>query len=245
MSQIAGQLSLTELDDGPPAEVNGAAARGDVGRTGHPPTARAGGRIAARDRDAFLEAGAGTGKTTVLVDRYCAAVAEDGVEVDRILAFTFTERAAAEMRTRVRRELTARARATREAGDSARADELLKDARATERAWVMTIHAFCRRLLAAHPLAAGLDPRFRVLDAAEASRLQSRAADAALDELLATDDERVAPRRRRLSAVADHRDGAGRPRAAAQPGNERAATSARRRAGALAREARGGAGADR
>ncbi len=38
-------------------------------------------------------------------------------------------------------------------------------ARATERAWVMTIHAFCRRLLAAHPLAAGLDPRFRVLDA--------------------------------------------------------------------------------
>ena len=55
----------------------------------------------------------------------------------------------------------------------------------------MTIHAFCRRLLAAHPLAAGLDPRFRVLDAAEASRLQSRAADA-LDELLATDDERVA-----------------------------------------------------
>ena len=192
MSQIAGQLSLTELEDGPPPEVNGAAARGDVGRTGHPPTAEQAAAIAARDRDAFLEAGAGTGKTTVLVDRYCAAVAEDGVEVDRILAFTFTERAAAEMRTRVRRELTARARATREAGDSARADELLKDARATERAWVMTIHAFCRRLLAAHPLAAGLDPRFRVLDAAEASRLQSRAADAALDELLATDDERVA-----------------------------------------------------
>ena len=39
--------------------------------------------IAARERDAFLEAGAGTGKTTVLVDRYCEAVAEDGVEVDR------------------------------------------------------------------------------------------------------------------------------------------------------------------
>ena len=38
MSQIAGQLSLTELEDGPPPEVNGAAARGDVGRNGHPRT---------------------------------------------------------------------------------------------------------------------------------------------------------------------------------------------------------------
>ena len=41
----------------------------------------------------------------------------------------------------------------------------------------MTIHAFCRRLLAAHPLAAGLDPGFRVLDAAEAGRLADRAGD--------------------------------------------------------------------
>ena len=117
--------------------------------------------VAARERDAFLEAGAGTGKTTVLVDRYCAAIVDDGVEVDRLLAFTFTERAAAEMRTRIRARArrAARARpATR--GDPARADELLALARATERAWVMTIHAFCRRLLASHPLAAGLDPAF-------------------------------------------------------------------------------------
>ena len=56
----------------------------------------------------------------------------------------------------------------------------------------MTIHAFCRRLLAAHPLAAGLDPRFRVLDAAEATRLADRAANEALDELLAAGDADVA-----------------------------------------------------
>ena len=245
MSQIAGQLSLTASDDGPPAEVNGAAARGDLGRTGHPPTAEQAAAIAARDRDAFLEAGAGTGKTTVLVDRYCAAAAEDGVEVDRILAFTFTERAAAEMRTRVRRELTARARARREAGDSARADELLRAARATERAWVMTIHAFCRRLLAAHPLAAGLDPRFRVLDAAEASRLQSRAADAALDDLLAADDERVA---RVAAAYQPWRIIAmvlGAHERLRSQGMSATATAARRRAGPLTREGTGGAGPDR
>jgi ATP-dependent helicase/nuclease subunit A len=153
------------------------------------PTAEQRAAIAARARDAFLEAGAGSGKTSVLVDRYCAAIAEDGVEVDRILAFTFTERAAAEMRARIRRELVALSRA---AVDPQRADELRRAARATERAWVMTMHAFCRRLLGAHPLAAGLDPRFRVLDAAEAARLSDRAANEALDELLAAGDANVA-----------------------------------------------------
>ena len=108
-------------------------------------------------------------------DAVRVAVADDGVEVDRILAFTFTERAAAEMRSRVRRELMARERKLRAGGDETRADELRRAARATERAWVMTIHAFCRRLLAQHPLAAGLDPRFRVLDASEAGRLADRA----------------------------------------------------------------------
>ncbi|HEY8001077.1 MAG TPA: UvrD-helicase domain-containing protein [Solirubrobacterales bacterium] len=156
------------------------------------PTAEQATAIASRERDAFLEAGAGSGKTTVLVDRYCAAIVEDGVEVDRILAFTFTERAAAEMRTRIRRELVARSQAVRERGDEPHADELLQAARATERAWVMTIHAFCRRLLGSHPLAAGLDPRFRVLDAPEAGRLADRAANEALDELLAAGDANVA-----------------------------------------------------
>ena len=153
------------------------------------PTAEQRAAIAARERDSFLEAGAGSGKTSVLVDRYCAAVAEDGIELDRILAFTFTERAADKMRARIRRELVDRSRA---AGDPVRADELRGAARSTERAWVMTIHAFCRRLLAAHPLAAGLDPRFRVLDAAEATRLADRAANEALDELLAAGDADVA-----------------------------------------------------
>ena len=122
--------------------------------------------IGSRDADTFCEAGAGSGKTRVLVERYCQAVATDGVPVEAVLAFTFTERAAAELRQRVRRRLM-------ELGHR----EL---ARATDRAWVMTIHAFCRRLLAAQPLAAGLDPRFRVLDEAEAGRLRQRAVDDAL-----------------------------------------------------------------
>ena len=140
--------------------------------------------IESRDRDVFLEAGAGTGKTRVLVERYCEAVCADEVEVDSILAFTFTERAAAELRGRIRRTLMERAQAARAAGDKHRAAELGDHARATERAWVTTIHGFCRRLLAAHPVAAGLDPRFRVLDEAEAGRMRERAFTATLAELM-------------------------------------------------------------
>ncbi len=193
MSPNEGQLSFGDVVEdaaAPAAQMPPAPARDSDRR--FEPTAEQVAATAARGHDAFLEAGAGTGKTTVLVDRYCASVIEDEIEVERLLAFTFTERAAAEMRSRIRRELTRRSRVEREAGDSHRADELLAAARSTERAWVMTIHAFCRRLLASHPLAAGLDPRFRVLDAAEAARLRDRAINEALDDLLAGDDADVA-----------------------------------------------------
>jgi ATP-dependent helicase/nuclease subunit A len=124
--------------------------------------------VADRDRDVFLRAGAGTGKTTVLVDRFCAAALDPEVGVERILAFTFTERAADQLRRRVREEL---------------GDEV-----ATDRAWISTIHGFCRRVLASHPAAAGIDPRFRVVDEPEADRLAARAFDSALEQLV-TDGE--------------------------------------------------------
>ena len=58
-----------------------------------------------------------------------------------------------------------------------------------------TIHGFCNRLLAAHPVAAGIDPRFRVLDAPEAERAAREAFDEALEEFLA--ERRRASGRRR------------------------------------------------
>jgi ATP-dependent helicase/nuclease subunit A len=144
--------------------------------------------IEARDRDVFTEAGAGTGKTGVLVERYCDAVSEDGVGPDRILAFTFTERAAGELRERIRRRLTARARSALERGDPEGSAEIARAAREGERAWITTIHGFCRRLLATHPVAARMDPRFRVLDEVEAARLSERAFEAALEEALEAGD---------------------------------------------------------
>ena len=64
--------------------------------------------IETRDRNVFTEAGAGSGKTGVLVERYCDCVTEDGDKPEAILAFTFTERAAGELRQRVRRRLMER-----------------------------------------------------------------------------------------------------------------------------------------
>ncbi len=167
--------------------------------------------VATRDRDVFTEAGAGAGKTGVLVERYCDCVTEDGVSPERILAFTFTERAAGELRERVHRELSARARAAAERGESVLAREIARAAREGERAWITTIHGFCRRLCAAHPVAAGMDPGFRVLDEAEAARLGERAFGAALEEVVAGGDAAVArfaaafhPRRLRTMVQGAH-----------------------------------------
>jgi ATP-dependent exoDNAse (exonuclease V) beta subunit len=136
--------------------------------------------ILARGRDVLLEAGAGTGKTGVMVQRYCRLVCEEAVPLEAVLAFTFTDKAAAELRQRIRAELTRRA----EEG-SARAGELLATIGG---AWITTIHGFCNRLLSSHPVAAGIDPDFRVLDVPEASRVAREAFDQALAEFLADGD---------------------------------------------------------
>ncbi len=145
------------------------------------PTPEQSAAIAATGHDVLVEAGAGTGKTGVMVDRYCRLVLDGGVAPDSVLAFTFTEKAAAELRQRIRAAIELRA----DAG-SARARDLLDSLGS---AWVMTIHGFCNRLLSSHPVAVGIDPRFRVLDAAEADRAAEEAFDEALEEFLAGADE--------------------------------------------------------
>lgn len=129
----------------------------------------------------LLEAGAGTGKTMVLVDRYCDRIEHDELRPEEILAFTFTDKAAAEMGERIRSELMRRAG---EAGDSDRARRLRDAAHRLSGAWVMTMHAFCRRVLAAHPVAAGLDPELTVFDQATGTRIERAAFDLALDEFV-------------------------------------------------------------
>jgi ATP-dependent helicase/nuclease subunit A len=131
----------------------------------------------------FVSAGAGTGKTRVLVERFARAVCDEGVDVESILVITYTEKAAGELRTRIRAELVERGR-----------PDL---ARALDGAWISTIHGFCHRLLRSHPFAAGVDPRFRVLDESQGRVLRGEAFEAALTRFCAGDD----PARLRLLAV--------------------------------------------
>jgi ATP-dependent helicase/nuclease subunit A len=115
----------------------------------------------------FVSAGAGTGKTSVLVERYVRAVCDGGVDVESILVITYTRKAAGELRTRIRAALRERGR-----------PDL---ARKLDGAWISTIHGFCNRLLRAHPFAAGLDPRFRELEDAGAAVLRGEAFGRALE----------------------------------------------------------------
>ena len=127
-------------------------------------------------------AGPGSGKTRVLIERFAWLVEECGVDPTRILAITFTEKAATEIKERLIDRFASRA-----------------DLRQSiERAWVSTIHGFCARLLRENAIAAGLAPDFAVLDQAPADRLAREAAEEALDALYT---ERPDELRRLLEAL--------------------------------------------
>ena len=115
-----------------------------------------------------VTAGAGTGKTKVLVDRYLRILERGKVPVQSILALTFTEKAAAEMRERVRKALM-------EQGKSK--EDLLED---LHWASISTFHSFCARVLREFPLESEVDPDFQVLDEVEADLL----VDDAFDDLV-------------------------------------------------------------
>lgn len=102
----------------------------------------------------FVEAGAGSGKTHSLVERICHLVVVDGIELDRIAAITFTEKAAAELRERVRTHIASFS------GDAAE-----KAMEQIDTAAIGTLHSFAARIVSEHPLEAGVPPCVAVVDA--------------------------------------------------------------------------------
>ena len=122
--------------------------------------------IAKRQLDACVVAGPGSGKTTVLVEYFKRLVAA-GIDPLRILAITFTEKAAGNMRKKL-------------------AEAFQDDVRiraALERAWVSTVHGFCARLLRENAVFAGVDPEFTVAAARESWRMQQESMAEAMDSL--------------------------------------------------------------
>ncbi|HUQ45127.1 MAG TPA: UvrD-helicase domain-containing protein [Gemmatimonadaceae bacterium] len=126
----------------------------------HPPTDQAA-RVRIRTdlgTNMLVEAGAGSGKTTSLVDRMLEHV-RTGTPVERLTAVTFTRKAANELRERFQVRLERELRESPAASDETRRCE--QALRELDRAFLGTIHAFCARLLRERPLEVGLDPNFK------------------------------------------------------------------------------------
>jgi ATP-dependent helicase/nuclease subunit A len=166
----------------------------------------------ALDETLVVEAAAGTGKTTELVARIVRLLATRKATIDQIVAVTFTEKAAGELKLRIRTELE-KARVGGLASD--RIDgfrgQALDEALAhLEEAHVSTIHGFCADLLRERPVEARVDPGFEVLTEAAADRLFDRAFRKWFQQRLEDPSEGIRRALRRLpsqwSSYADDED---------------------------------------
>lgn len=124
------------------------------------------------DESLLVEAAAGTGKTTVLVERVIAVLQSGRTTVDRLVAVTFTRKAAGELKLRLRQELD-RARENAPGPDERR--HLEAAVARLEEAHIGTIHSFCAEILRERPVEAGIDPAFREIDEEEATQRYGRA----------------------------------------------------------------------
>jgi ATP-dependent helicase/nuclease subunit A len=159
--------------------------------------------IIATDLDATLivEAAAGTGKTTELVGRIVRILAEGRAKVGEIVAVTFTEKAAGELKLRLRERLDVER--TKSLHDEERRHRLDKALTGLEEAHVGTIHAFCADLLRERPVEAGVDPVFEVLTEPAAGRVFDEAFGRWLQEELASPKDGVRRALRRSSFMGD------------------------------------------
>ncbi|MCY3929864.1 MAG: UvrD-helicase domain-containing protein [Acidobacteria bacterium] len=123
----------------------------------------------------LVEAAAGTGKTTVLVERLVAILEEGRGTVDGLAAVTFTRKAAGELKLRLRQALDARLLELRGIGAATERQERLENAISRlEQAAIGTIHSLCADILRERPVEAGVDPGFGELAEDEAPRLFAR-----------------------------------------------------------------------
>lgn len=135
----------------------------------------------------FLAAGAGAGKTRTLVDHYFHLL-DQGLKPAQLVAVTFTDKAAAEMKQRLREQCGAQARALRRQGE-AEATRLWEERlHELELAPISTIHSFCTRVLRENALAADLDPDFTVLDEPRSQLLLKETVQQTLLERLGSAD---------------------------------------------------------
>ena len=163
------------------------------------------------NQDVCVVAGPGSGKTSVLIERFTWLVSKHGVDPGRILAITFTDKAATEIKERMVRAF-------------AHAPEIREQ---IERAYVSTIHGFCARLLRENAIIAGIDPQFQVLE--QPGKLLRQVADEVLETIYTEQPERMRRFLRSLAVIGEGEPmGAGSRRFPDRDLRERCASQARR-----------------
>jgi ATP-dependent helicase/nuclease subunit A len=120
--------------------------------------------INAKDKNLTLSAGAGSGKTTVLVSRYISLLASKQAGIKEMLAITFTNKSAADMRIKVRKHISDQIKST--SGSQKRFWQGVKDQ--FEQATISTIHSFALQVLRSHPLESKINPEASMIDEIEA-----------------------------------------------------------------------------
>lgn len=137
--------------------------------------------ITTLDKPLMVSAGAGSGKTFTLTQRIAYALesrtdqpAPFVTSIDEVVAITFTKKAAAELKSRVKHRLL----------EMGLAEEALK----VDDAWISTIHGMCSRILREHALELGIDPAFEVISETESQRCRAQAFDEAVQAIMASDN---------------------------------------------------------
>jgi ATP-dependent helicase/nuclease subunit A len=140
-----------------------------------------------REHNIAVTAGAGTGKTLILVERYIDILLEEDVDIRELLAITFTNKAAAEMLSRVALKIDL---LLSETGEGKRHSKLLKIRNHLSSAYISTIHSFCSRLLREYPMeAGGLDPGFKTLNKIQSDLMIEECIDREISQIDTNDSE--------------------------------------------------------
>ncbi len=147
------------------------------------------------DATVIVEAAAGTGKTTELINRMIGVIRDGTARMQGIVAVTFTEKAAGELRLRLRQRLEEE----RQKALGIEADRFEHAVQTLEEAHVSTIHGFCADLLRERPVEARVDPLFQVLTESQSTRMLSEVFDGWLRSHLEAPPEGVRRSLRRPS----------------------------------------------
>ena len=136
--------------------------------------------ITTLNKPLMVSAGAGSGKTFTLTQRIAYALSEDTPDaqpvqsISQIMAITFTKKAAAELKSRIKRQLAGMG--------------LVEEALKVDDAWISTIHGMCSRVLREHALELGIDPAFSVISETESKRYYEEAFDSVIKRIQESDD---------------------------------------------------------